>query len=282
MTYPPSNPPTPPSGSPGPWQQPYQQGGPQGYPNTGANPAYPYGAPQQPEQPYGSPYGAPQQPDQPYGSPYGAPQQPEQPYGSPYGAPQQPQDPYGSPYGAPQQPYGAPYGAQPYGAPQQPYGYPTPKPPGGGNGKMFAIAGVVLAVLVLVGGIAFFAFSGGSDSGSRNSAGSSQSGESSAEQEVRDFLDEVMSSSSDLSEALPYFCQADQDLFDKIGGLDAIDIPKTTDSSGTAEITDITVNGNKAVVDISSSAGPGKLYLRKESGSWKICMSDMPGMPSIP
>ncbi|NKZ15045.1 hypothetical protein HGA11_29155 [Mycolicibacterium septicum DSM 44393] len=280
MTYPPSNPPTPPSGSPEPWQQQYQPGGPQGYPNTGANPEQPYGspygAPQQPQQPYGSPYGAPQQPEQPYGSPYGAPQQP-------YGAPQQPQSPYGAPYGAPQPPYGSPYGAQqPYGAPQQPYGYPAPQPPKSGNGKWLAIAGAVLAVVILVGGVAIFALSGDSKD-SRTNAGSSQSSsESAAEQEVRDFLDEVMSSSSDLNEALPYFCQADQDLFDKIGGLDAIDIPKTTDSSGTAEITKITVNGSKAVVDISSSAGPGKLYLRKESGSWKICMSDMPGMPSMP
>lgn len=274
MTYPPSNPPTPPSGSPGPWQQPYQQGGPQGFPNTAGNP----------EQPYGSPYGAPQQPQQPqqpYGSPYAAPQQPEQPYSASYGAPQQPQQPYGNPYGAPQQPYGAqPYGAQPYGAP---YGYPTPQPTKGGNGKWLAIGGGVLAVLILLGGVIFFATRGDSDSNpGRNSASSSQSGTSDAEQEVRDFLDEVMASSSDLSEALPYFCQADQDLFDKIGGVDAIDIPKSTGSSGTAEITKITVTGNKAVVDISSSAGPGKLYLRKESGSWTICMSDMPGMPSMP
>jgi hypothetical protein len=178
-------------------------------------------------------------------------------------------------------PYG---GQQPYGAPQQPYGYPTPQPPGGGNRKWWAIGGAVLGALILVGGVAIFALKGDSgSSGDRSAAGSSQSsGVSDAEQEVRDFLDEVMSSSSDLSEALPYFCQADQKLFDKIGGLDAIDIPKTTSSSGSAEISKITVNGNKAVVEISSSAGPGKLYLRKESGSWKICMSDMPGMPSIP
>ncbi|MUL80561.1 MULTISPECIES: hypothetical protein [unclassified Mycolicibacterium] len=267
MTYPPSNPPTPPSGPPGPWQQPYQQqGGAQGYPNTTPNP------------------------EQPYGSPYGAPQQPQQPYGSPYGAPQQPQQPYGSPYGAPQQPYGMPYGAQqPYGAPQQPYGYPTPNPPSGGNGKWLLIAGAVLAVLVLVGGIAIFAFGGDSDSNggsnsagsSHSSGGSSKSGESDAEKEVREFLDQVMTSTSDLKDALPYFCQADQDLFNKIGGLDSIDIPHSTDSSGSAEITKITVTGNKAVVDISSSAGPGKLYLRKESGSWKLCMSDTPGMPSM-
>ncbi|OBG81344.1 hypothetical protein A5699_09590 [Mycobacterium sp. E802] len=268
MTYPPSNQPTPPSGPPGPWQQPYQ---PQGYPNPAGGP----------EQPYGASYGGPQQPQQPYGSPYGAPQQPQQPYGSPYGAPQQPQQPYGSPYGAPQ---------QPYGAPQQPYGYPTPHPPSGGNNKWLLIGGAVLVALILVGGIVIFALSGDSDStgsrttagGSSQSGGSSSSGESDAEKEVRDFLDEVMTSTSDLKDALPYFCQADQDLFEKLGGLDAIDIPHSTDPTGSAEITKITVNGNKAVVDISSSAGPGKLYLRKEGGSWTLCMSDMPGMPSMP
>ncbi|MBU9764462.1 hypothetical protein FR943_11480 [Mycobacterium sp. TNTM28] len=277
MTYPPSNPPTPPSGPPEPWQQPYQQGGPQGYPSGGPTP----------EQPYGAPSGAPQPGQQPYG----------QPYGAPYGGPQQPQPPYGAPYGVPQPgqpPYGAPYGAQPpYGAPQQPYGYPAPTPPGGGNGKWLAIGAAVLAVVILIGGIAIFALSGDSDSNSgRNNAGSSQSSggkssggssnESDEQKEVREFLQEVMSSSSDLKDALPYFCQADQDLFEKFGGLDAIDIPHSTDPSGTAEITKITVNGSKAVVDISTSAGPGKFYLRKESGSWKICMSDMPGMPSMP
>ncbi|MDT0478534.1 hypothetical protein RM863_41165, partial [Streptomyces sp. DSM 41014] len=129
--------------------------------------------------PYGSPYGAPQQPEQPYGSPYGAPQQP-------YGAPQQSQSPYGAPYGAPQQPYGSPYGAQPpYGAPQQPYGYPAPQPPKSGNGKWLAIAGAVLAVVILVGGIAIFALSGDSKDGRTNAGSSQSSSESAAEQEVR-------------------------------------------------------------------------------------------------
>ncbi|MDH6197253.1 hypothetical protein M2272_003906 [Mycobacterium frederiksbergense] len=267
MTYPPSNPPTPPSGPTGPWQQPYpQQGAPQGYPQN-PNPEQAYGSGQQP-------YGAPQQP---YGTPYGAPQQPQQPYGTPYGAPQQPQQPYGTPYGA----------QQPYGAPQQPFGYPDPQPAGGGNGKWLLIAGAVLAVLVLVGGVAIFAFTRDSGStGGRTSAGSSHSssnpGESDAEAEVRDFLEEMMANSStDLSGALPYFCQADQDLFESIGGLDAIDIPHSTETDGSTKITKITVTGNKAVVDISNQGGAGKLYLRKESGSWKICMSDMPGMPAM-
>lgn len=276
MTYPPSNPPTPPSGSPEPWQQPYQQpGGPQGYPNTGGYP----------EQAYGSPYGAPQQPEQPY-SPYGAPQQPQQPYGPPYGAPQQAQ-PYGAPYGAQPygaQPYGAPYGAQqPYGAPQQPYGYPAPQPPGGGNGKWLAIAGAILAAVVLVGGVAIFALKSSSDSPGRSNAGSSlstggSSSESAAEKEVRDFLTQLMTSKGDLKDALPYFCQADQDLFAKVGGVDAIDIPHDTSSDSTVEIRKITVNGNKAVVDLSTSRGAAKFYLRKESGSWKLCMSDTPGL----
>ncbi|MED5811850.1 hypothetical protein VST63_05700 [Mycolicibacterium sp. 050232] len=273
MTYPP----IPPTGPTGPWQQPYPQqpGGPQGYPNA--------------DQPYGSPYGAPQQPYGDPQQPYGAPQQPygdpQQPYGDPqqpYGAPQQPQQPYGNPYGAPQAPYGAPYGAQqPYGAPQQPYGYPTPQPPKGGNGKLLAIGGAVIAVLAVVVGVIFFAVNGDSKSnGGSTSAGSSQA--SDAEQEVRDFLDEVMASSSDLSEALPYFCQADQDLLDKIGGVGAIDVPKSTDSGGSeADISKITVNGDKAVVDISTNRGAAKLYLRKESGSWKICMSDSPQLSGM-
>lgn len=60
-----------------------------------------------PQQP---PYGAPQQPQQPYGAPQQPPYQaPQQPYGAPqYGAPQ-----YGGPqYGGPQQPYAGQPGAQ--------------------------------------------------------------------------------------------------------------------------------------------------------------------------
>lgn len=116
----------------------------------------PYGQPPQ-QPPYGQPpYG--QQPQQPpYGQPpYGQPPQ-QPPYGQPpYG--QQPQQPpYGQPpYGqqAQQPPYGqppydqAPFGQQPpYGQP--PYGQPVNRRNG------FAVAGIVLAILIWPLGLIF-------------------------------------------------------------------------------------------------------------------------------
>jgi len=165
-----SGPPQDPFGSPGGPTPPPAAPGP--YPAAAPPPAYgqqpPYGSPPQPT------YGAPQQP--PYGQPpvYGTPQQPG------YGAPQQPA------YGAPQQPYGQ----QPaYGAPQQPYGQPGAYGPStdgisiaalvtgllgmaivplilgfiglgrtkknGTKGRGFAIAGIVLGALEIIGWILF-------------------------------------------------------------------------------------------------------------------------------
>jgi hypothetical protein len=120
-------PPEPPYGQP-PWDQPPQQ------------PLYgqpPYGQPPQ-QPPYGQP---PQQP--PYGQP---PQQP------PYGQPPYGQPPYGQP---PQQP---PYGEPPYGQPPQQFyggggGYPPGPPVKRGNG--FAVAGMVLAILIWPLGLIF-------------------------------------------------------------------------------------------------------------------------------
>ncbi|STZ55297.1 Lumazine-binding domain [Mycobacterium senegalense] len=135
----------------------------------------------------------------------------------------------------------------------------------------------------MVGAVLIFALGGDSKSSSRTSAGSSSSSETSEEQEVREFLETVMADKGDFKDALPYFCQADQDLFEKVGGLDAIDIPHdNTSADETAQIDKITVNGDKATVDLSTSRGAAKFYLRKEDGSWKICMTDSPGMPSMP
>lgn len=89
----------------------------------------------QPQQPYGqAPYQPHQQPQAPYGQPqayaepqpgYGAPQQPQPPYG------QQPPQP---PYGQPQQPAPAPWAQpQPPQYPQPPYGDQPPTPPYSGS-----------------------------------------------------------------------------------------------------------------------------------------------------
>ncbi|SDK63339.1 hypothetical protein [Streptomyces indicus] len=111
----------------------------------------PYGGqPQQPG-PYGQQGGYPQQQPQPQPG-YGYPQQPPQQPG--YGFPQQgaPQDPYGQQQGG----YSQPQQPGPYGQ-QAPYGQVPPPPPAGGNGKRIGIiAGAVVALAAIGGGIWYF------------------------------------------------------------------------------------------------------------------------------
>ncbi|MGO1048917.1 hypothetical protein [Crossiella sp. CA198] len=147
MTYPPQQP--GPYGQPDPYgQQPGQQGWGQQPPQQ---PGYPQQQPGQP-QPGQQPPGYPQTGPQPgYG------QQPPPGYGQPdpqqqgWGQPGQPQDPYNQGYQQNQQ----------FGGYQQP-GYPGgPTPPSGPNKGLIAgiaVAGVVIVVGAVIGGI--YAFSG--------------------------------------------------------------------------------------------------------------------------
>lgn len=182
----------------------------------------------------------------------------------PWPPPQQP------PY---QQPYQPPYG---YGMPPQGY-YPPPKP--GGNRPLLIFGAVaVVALLVVVGIVAVVASSDGSDSRT-----ASRSATSSDEEAIRALLEAPsLDSDSDISDALPYFCEADQELLRKIDDLGVASkdiVGQEPDRSTT--VGDIEVNGDKATAQIENSAGPGKMYFRKEAGEWKICMSDMPGMPKV-
>ena len=99
----------------------------------------------------------------PYGAPQGQP-----PYGNqgPYGAPQG-RPPYGQP-GYPQQGYGGPQGPGGPGGPGGPWGPGPGGPEGphgsGGNKRGLLIGGAVLAVLLVIGGIAgAVALTGGDD-----------------------------------------------------------------------------------------------------------------------
>lgn len=231
-------------------------------------PASPQPGPNDPwqQQPpsYGAPqYGAPQQP-------YGAPQPP---YGAPqYGAP-------GQPYGAPQQPYGSPQ--QPYGAPQQPYGYGAPQPgypypqpqPAGGNRKGLIIGGVVAAVvaLVVIVGIVIVMMMPSGD-----------------ERAIGKLLQDV-GATDDFSAALDqYFCAGDKELFnfsalEELGieppDINSLPMEKPDES---ATIGDIKVDGDTATAKIDSETGSGTMYFRKESGDWKICMTDSPSLADMP
>jgi hypothetical protein len=167
---------------PSQYTQPAQYGQPSPYgqsddPEPGALPPYgpsaqqpQYGQPQYGQPQYGQPqYGQPQYGQPQYGQPqYGQPQYGQPPEGQPaYGSPPrgaspyQPQS-YGNPspppqYGQPQ--YGQPQYGQPPGSPQ--YGPPpgmyqtSPTPPRQVNKKAIGILAALVAVVVVIGGIAY-------------------------------------------------------------------------------------------------------------------------------
>ncbi|BBX36121.1 hypothetical protein MMAG44476_03592 [Mycolicibacterium mageritense DSM 44476 = CIP 104973] len=203
-------------------------------------------------------------------------QQPPQQFGGP---PQyQPPGPYGMPqYGAPQ-PYGAqpPYGGpQQFGAPQQPYGYGMPPQHSGGGRKGLIIGGIaaaVLAVVIVVGIVLFLVLRPSAD-----------------ERAIMNTLKDIGNAAPDFSEMRQYYCQSDQEMFDLLDsnplkdlGID-IELPKPTlePPTDSAEFGDLQVNGNKATLPVKAKGQDGTLYFRKESGNWKLCMSDDPAMRGL-
>jgi Domain of unknown function (DUF4333) len=165
-------------GNENPWQRPDAEPS-DATPHPGQPPSMfgppqpPYGQPAPPPSPYGPPPSYGQAPS--YGQPtYDQPTYDQPTYGSsphaapPYGPPPQQygQSPYGPPpqeYG--QSPYGQPpqYGQSPYGQPPQ-YGQPSPQcgmyqpsptPVRKKRGKALGLLAAVIAVVVVIGGIAY-------------------------------------------------------------------------------------------------------------------------------
>ena len=93
----------------------------------------------------------------------------------------------------------------------------------------------------------------------------------------------------DFSTALDqYFCAGDQELFDfsvleELGieppDLNSLPVEKPDE---TAAIGEIKVDGDTATARVESQSRTGTMYFRKESGDWKICMTDSPSMAHIP
>jgi hypothetical protein len=265
MTYLP-----PDSGVPGgqPWppqQPPPGLGNPQGYPQE--VPGY---APQYPQYPQSPGYGQPS---------YGYPQpgygyQPQQPPGYGY----QPGQPQG--FGYP------PQGFPPPGYPPQ--GFPPPK--SGGSGKWWLIGGA--AVLAVIGLVLAIVLGTSSDGKGPNSTASGRPGSSgsSDEDQIRSLLTSPTGGTDPQQLLEQHFCQNDQEVFKKLGGLGALDVPGGMDGKPTPEvsISDIKVTGSKATADltVTGNQNPGlpssTIYFRKESGEWKFCMTDSPALAGLP
>ncbi|MDR3660811.1 MAG: hypothetical protein P4L86_10505 [Mycobacterium sp.] len=291
MTYPPS------SSDPGaqPWQQPQQPA--PGFPPGG------YGQPAGYEQPagygpaaeyppveYGQPgYGQPGYGQPGYGQPgYGQPGYGQPGYGQPgYGQPGYGQPGYGQPgYGQPA--YGQPgYGPVP-GYPMGP-GFPGPPPPKSNGPKWLILGGTALAIVIVV-VVALVVVGSKSDSktGSASGGGGMPSvlGGNSDESQIRALVTADISTFDDFK---AHSCANDQKLYDKlpsIGGKFGQTLGKPGGSGGSAEITNIDVNGDRATVDVTSTKPGGtavtSIPLRKEGGDWKFCMTDSPQLKGLP
>ncbi|MGV0742057.1 hypothetical protein [Mycolicibacterium sp. XJ870] len=206
----------------------------------------------------------------------------QQPYPQQHGAPQQYHQPYGPPqYGPPPQP--------PYGAPQQPYSYGAPPPyqqpqPGGGNGKWLAVGGAILAV-VLVAGIAIFAFTRDSESSSDTSNASDSSASSTgdtaddAESEIRQYIEDFEANPPEtFRDMAGLVCRADEERVKSLPAYDDdLPLPGRAAEEDPLDIIDVAVTGNAAVVRGRERDKLIELHFRKEDGAWKMCTSDGPG-----
>jgi hypothetical protein len=236
----------------------------------------------------GVPGGQPWPPRQPPPGPGYPAQGPGYAHGYPAPYPQYPQYPQPQPG----------YGPQGYGYPAQPgYGYPPQQPPGagypgqgypppksGGSGKWWLIGGA--AVLAIIGVVLTIALANTSDGKGPNPTAAHSTG-SSDEDQIRSLMSTPASDPHDMEQR---FCKNDREVFDKLGGLGSLDVPgdSTTKINGDVSITDIKVVGDKATarVEISGNGNSGipnsTIYFRKESGDWKLCMTDSPALAGLP
>jgi len=254
------------------------------YPPSGSDPgAQPWQPPQQPPEGYGQPaYSQPTYGQPAYGQPaYGQPAYGQPAYGQPgYGQPAYGQPAYGQPsYGPPP---GYPMGP---GFPGQP-GFPPPTPPN--NTRKWALIGAGIFAVVLVIGVVFAMVMSGSDSNSNSASGGGGvpiAGPSSDEEKIRDLMTSQIDTFDDFK---AHSCTNDVKLYDKVpsiagkfgkGGSGDDAGPGSTKR---AEITDISVDGDRATVSVNSASGVTSVPLRKEGGEWKFCMTDSPKFKGIP
>lgn len=178
-------------------------------------------------------------------------------------------------WGTPQQPYPPKGFGQPPvfsfpGPGQPPYpqpGYPQPwqeqqQPPGGRTRRsklLIALAIVVPVLLILcgVGGWMWF----------------SASREKGAIKDVASQFAEAIDT-QDQDKMLAALCQEEHDLVTDGDSFDPADSgPGAKDNRQPFEVTDVTVKDDVAQVQFlrPDSGHSGSLYLRKESGAWKVC-----------
>lgn len=196
------------------------------------------------------------------------------------GYPQQPGYPQGL---YPQGAYPPPGYPIPPGYPMQP-GFPPGQPPAPKNNKWWLIGGLsaVVVVGVVLAAVLGFSYLDNAKSGTSTAQGTDGSSSASDESQIRSLLTNLGADGSNFTQTMrANSCAKDQQLWDEIGNMGPIQVPGggSSKKGGKATISNIEVDGNKATAQLTTEGATTRsltIYFRKESGEWKICMSDSP------
>jgi hypothetical protein len=167
------------------------------------------------------------------------------------------------------------------------YGGAFPPPPPSSNGKTALIIGLVVLVVVGLGLAGWLVLKGDSSSSNTAGGGTSQaSGSGSDEDQIRN----IFSKTNGVSGPQDLMCANDLKLAGRFGG----NLPGGAGTAGgagrpdiSANVSNIQVDGDTATATVSGTIGSrqlpsGQMYFRKESGKWKMCMTDSPMLKNMP
>lgn len=145
--------------------------------------------------------------------------------------------------------------------PAGPGGPPVPGPPGGGKGRRGLFAGIGVVIVVILALLAYFLFAGGSSSAST------------PKDAVKKYLE--AGKTLDVKQAKKVMCRADQalpqlsnpDPKERVKSYTIGAVSKKDSSHATVKVSYVTAG--------SSEPLSADLPVKKEGGSWKVCVTDL-------
>jgi hypothetical protein len=114
-------------------------------------------------------------------------------------------------------------------------------------------------------------------SGDDSPAPSGAAAASSDEAAIRKVIADIVATDDADREAAmqKYFCAGDIELDEKLGGSGGPDLSGGSGSgtSSPAEIKDIEVDGNRAIVSVEVGNDTARIPFTKDGGTWKVCLT---------
>ena len=144
----------------------------------------------------------------------------------------------------------------------------SPQPPTNSKRPIVLLAAIGGVIILAVVGVIFF--TGGI-------------GGSSDQRAIERLFKDMAETDGSMSATKKFFCAADQKMMNSIDPkvLEelGVEVPEpTTTPTGSVEITDVKVDGDKATATVTSDGRSDTVHFRKEGGDWKMCMADDPSI----